>query len=77
MAHVSALRWGNHCSRERCLVESAALSALFSATASGDVWICTLRTSWLPSAKMWLRSVWRYFLFRGNANNFAARFEAD
>ena len=37
MAHVSVLRWGNHCSRERCSVESAALSALFSATASGDV----------------------------------------
>lgn len=67
MAHVSALPQGNHCSRERCLVESAALSALFSATVSGDVWICILRTSWSPFAKMWLRLVWRYFLFRGDA----------
>ena len=39
--------------------------------------ISTLMTWWSPFAKMWLRSVWRYFLFRGNANNFAARFEAD
>ena len=33
--------------------------------------------SWLPFAKIWLRSVWRYFLFRGNAKNLLARFEAD
>ena len=39
--------------------------------------ICTLRTSWSPFAKMWLRSAWRYFLFRGNADTFAARYEAD
>ena len=70
VAHVSARPQGNHCSRERCSVESAALSALFSATASGDVSICTLKTSWSPSAKMWLRSAWRYFLFRANADTF-------
>ena len=37
----------------------------------------TLRTSWSPFAKMRLRSAWRYFLFRGNAETCAARFEAD
>ena len=29
--------------------------------------ISTLRISWLPFAKISLRSAWRYFLFRGNA----------
>lgn len=68
MAHVSVLRWGNHFSRERYSVDSAALSALFSATTSGDVSICTLRTQWSPSAKMRLRSASRYFLFRADAD---------
>src|SRR5213075_1045104 len=44
--------WGTHCLRERCSVESAAFSALFSDTASGDIWICTLKTSQLPFVKM-------------------------
>ena len=32
--------------------------------------ICALRILWSPSAKMRLRSAWRYFLFRANADTF-------